>query len=436
MIWEQTVQYASISDIGLRRRNNQDACTVQVCSEQEEWQRRGHLFMVADGMGGHAVGELASKIAVDTAPHTFYKSQHSKLSDALRESIETANHAIHERGTHNRDFERMGTTCSTLVLGPEGAVIGHVGDSRIYRVSQGTISQLTFDHSLQWELIRQGRMKPEDVYLHQPRNVITRSLGPEPEVDVDIEGPWPVDPGDTFVLCSDGLTGHVADMEIGAIAGSLEPAESCRLLVNLANLRGGSDNITVLVVRVCKGATLGEGQPAEESEVQTDGPGWIWLIRCWILALSAVLGLAAMLFNWPKTGGSLLAISVVTLMGMTWRWWKQRRKSRGAGTAHARKLNVYRSTPARLTRKFLSHLAALEAELQRSAMEEGWTLDWDEHRSADHEAKEAVANHQFVRAFNAYGRMLDVFMAGVQVYRKQKDHETKWGKSDRQNRKT
>ena len=218
MIWEQTVQYASISDIGLRRRNNQDACTVQVCSEQQEWQRRGHLFMVADGMGGHAVGELASKIAVDTIPHTHYKSQHPELSDALREAIETANHAIHERGTHNRDFERMGTTCSTLVLGPSGALIGHVGDSRVYRVNQGKICQLTFDHSLQWELIRQGRMKPEDVYLHQPRNVITRSLGPEPEVDVDVEGPWPVEPGDTFILCSDGLTGHVADTEIGAIA--------------------------------------------------------------------------------------------------------------------------------------------------------------------------------------------------------------------------
>ena len=124
---------------------------------------------------------------MDTAPHTFYKSQHPELGDALREAIETANHAIHERGTLNRDFERMGTTCSMLVLGPAGAVIGHVGDSRVYRVNHGTISQLTFDHSLQWELIRQGRMKPEDVFLHQPRNVITRSLGPEPEVDVDIE---------------------------------------------------------------------------------------------------------------------------------------------------------------------------------------------------------------------------------------------------------
>ncbi|MEO1996622.1 MAG: hypothetical protein ABGZ17_15245, partial [Planctomycetaceae bacterium] len=159
------------------------------------------------------------------------------------------------------------------------------------------------------------------------------------------------------------------------------------------------------------------------------------LIICWFLALCAVLGLAAMLFDWPRTGGGLLVTSLVTLIGMASRWWKRRRRSQGSRTNHVGKLNVYRSTTARLTRKFLGHLAALEAELQRSAMEEGWTLDWAEHRSADHEAKDAVANHQFVRAFNAYGRMLDVFMAGVQVYRKQKDHDTKWGKAGRPNKK-
>src|SRR4029079_4619457 len=136
------------------------------------------------------------------------------------------------------------TTCSVLVLSPQGAVIGHVGDSRVYRIRGQRLAQLTFDHSLQWELIRQGKLAQEEIFLKEPRHVITRSLGPEEKVQIDIEGPHGVFPGDTYVLCSDGLTGHVSDAEIGAVAGSLRPAEASRLLVNLANLRGGSDNIT------------------------------------------------------------------------------------------------------------------------------------------------------------------------------------------------
>ena len=107
MRWEQQVQYASLSDIGFRRRNNQDSSVVQICSERNMWSRLGHLFMVADGMGGHAVGELASKIAVDTVPHVFFKTGDQPVSDALKTAVEFANSAIHERGTQNRDFERM-----------------------------------------------------------------------------------------------------------------------------------------------------------------------------------------------------------------------------------------------------------------------------------------------------------------------------------------
>ena len=250
MRWEQPVQYASLSDIGFRRRMNQDTFAVQICSDRETWREHGHLFLVCDGMGGHAVGELASKIAADTIPHTFYKSRAKDVGTALRESIESANAAIYERGNLNRDFERMGTTCAAVALGPYGVVIGHVGDSRVYRVRRDRIDQLTFDHSLQWELLRQGRMKPEDIFLHEPRHIITRSLGPEPAVRVDVDGPYPVLPGDVFILCSDGLTGHLKDEEIGAVARELTPADAVRLLVNLANLRGGSDNITVLAVRI------------------------------------------------------------------------------------------------------------------------------------------------------------------------------------------
>ncbi len=195
MFWEQPVEYASISDVGFRRQMNQDAYAVQICPERETWEKFGHLFVVCDGMGGHAVGELASKIAIDTIPLAFFKSRESSTEEALKKAIEQANTNIYSRGSQNHDFERMGTTCSSLALTSRGAIIGHVGDSRVYRVRGDKIEQLTFDHSLQWELLKQGKMSPEEIFLKEPRNVITRSLGPIPDVRVDIEGPHPIGAG-------------------------------------------------------------------------------------------------------------------------------------------------------------------------------------------------------------------------------------------------
>ena len=268
MRWEQKVQYATISDIGMRRKNNQDSAAVQLCGDHEVWSQYGHLFIVADGMGGHAVGELASKIAVDTIPLAFFKSRAGDTQKALLEAIENANAAINERGTQNEEFKRMGTTCVALVLSPHGAITGHVGDSRIYRIRDDRIEQLTFDHSLHWELQRAGRLKPGDVFLPEAKHVITRSLGPEPSVKVDINGPHPVLPGDRFVLCSDGLTGHLKDPEIGMIVRELPIEESSRLLVNLANLRGGSDNITVVVAEASKEAELSRKQLEQQRATQ------------------------------------------------------------------------------------------------------------------------------------------------------------------------
>ena len=114
MFWEQKVEYAALSDIGFRRRNNQDAYEVQMAGDREQWNRRGHLFLVADGMGGHAVGELASRIAADIIPHTYQKLQDEDPADALKAAVITGNATINARGEMNRDFTRMGTTCTTL----------------------------------------------------------------------------------------------------------------------------------------------------------------------------------------------------------------------------------------------------------------------------------------------------------------------------------
>ncbi len=244
------VRYASLTDVGMRRATNQDALAVRLSSDFNAWACDGHLFVVADGMGGHAVGDLASRIATETLPQAWAKSDPDEPAQRLQAAIQASNKAINDRAVRNPEFQGMGTTCSVLNLSAKGALIGHVGDSRVYRLRHGLLQQLTFDHSLQWEMIRLGRSTAENVEKEHPRNVITRCLGPDLNVAIDIEGPFSAVAGDVFVLCSDGLTNHVDDAEIGRAVSDLPVTESARFLINLANCRGGSDNSTVIVVRV------------------------------------------------------------------------------------------------------------------------------------------------------------------------------------------
>lgn len=433
MRWEQPVQYASLSDIGFRRQNNQDSFAVRICTQLDQWQQHGHLFMVADGMGGHAVGELASKIAADTIPHTFFKTREPDPTIALREAIEAANNTIHDRGSHNRDFERMGTTCTTLALTPAGAVIGHVGDSRCYRIRNERIDQLTFDHSLQWELIRQGKMKPEDVFLQEPRHVITRSLGPEPKVQVDIEGPYATLPGDVYVICSDGLISHVADPEIGTIAKELAPSDACRLLVNLANLRGGSDNITVVVLRLGPSPD-GHDETFDDTPLVPAGPlNWKWLIAVWGVVLTFVVGVSLSLFGYFLEGVAGAALASFAAVGLFAYWLEKRpRPQPGDGdsdlTAETRVWRPYRTASAKFNRRFLSHLAAIESELQRAATDEGWPIDWEIHEAAYRKAKESLSHREYTKAFGDFGKVIDILMVGLHTFRKQASREAKWGR--------
>jgi PPM family protein phosphatase len=248
--WDDIIIDAAASDTGMRRANNQDSYTSVRASHAAAWRQRGHVFMVADGMGAHAVGELASKMACDLIPHTYLKARAGTPSEAITKAFREVSALIYSRASANRDFQGMGTTCSALVLLPEGALISHVGDSRVYRVRQNRIDQFSFDHSLVWELVRRNHLTSEQASISVPKNVITRSLGPEVDIEVDIEGPLAVQLGDVFLLCSDGLSGPVDDHEIGAFAGNFHPRDACRYLVSLANLRGGLDNITVQIVRI------------------------------------------------------------------------------------------------------------------------------------------------------------------------------------------
>ena len=153
----------------MRRMNNQDSLAVVVTDDAAKWASRGHLLMVADGMGAHAAGELASKLAVDNIPHTYFKLRDLYPPAALRQAIRDANALIYAKGQSNIGFQGMGTTCSCLVLLPQGALVAHVGDSRVYRLRGHRLAQLTFDHSLVWEMAAAGHMAEEDVPSYIPK---------------------------------------------------------------------------------------------------------------------------------------------------------------------------------------------------------------------------------------------------------------------------
>lgn len=425
MRWEQKVQFASLSDVGFRRRNNQDSHSVMLSPDAETFQARGHLFIVADGMGGHAVGELASQIAVETIPHVYFKNRTDDIPTALNAAILAANAAVHEKGSQNLDFNRMGTTAVVLSLGPNGAVAGHVGDSRLYRVRREQIDQLTFDHSLEWELIRHGRMKPTDQLLPEIKHVITRSIGPEPEVEPEVEGPFPVWAGDTFLLCSDGLTGLVKDAEIGTIVKHLSPTEACRLLVNLSNQRGGPDNITVIIAQV---GPLPEGvapQPDEipQQDSDSDPFGWLWMGGLWASALTFGLGVMyAMLQEAERERGivlsglSLLAFTLILV------FWRRHSRSRIVDTPTPSVSTVlskaYRTASAKLTVDLLAALAKSESDMKQTAATEQWPLDTTAQEAASAAAKEALDKKQWPPALKEFAKSIDLLMTAWHQHRK------------------
>ena len=162
--WEPGVAEVAATDIGMRRSNNQDSHKVVMANSEERWQQRGHFFVVADGMGAHAAGELASKLAVDNICHLYIKHLDVSSPEALQKAIIETNTEIYNRGKANADFHAMGTTASCLALLPQGALVGHVGDSRVYRLRGEMLHQLTFDHSLVWEMRQSGQIPDESTH--------------------------------------------------------------------------------------------------------------------------------------------------------------------------------------------------------------------------------------------------------------------------------
>jgi serine/threonine protein phosphatase PrpC len=266
-----------ITDVGLQRDHNED--TFAVLAEHE-------LFIVADGMGGHRAGDVASRLASESISDFFmrtageevtwpfhFDSGLSESENRLLTAIRLANRQIYEHSLKSHDLRGMGTTVVGALFNPETRkmYVGHVGDSRAYMIRDGQISQLTRDHSLVNDYLKVMPDMPEDQRSELPKNVITRALGMQDSVEVDLLA-HDAKLGDTFVLCSDGLSGMISDAEILQVAvQNRDLSAACKCLAALANEHGGEDNITAVVVRIVQ-SDGASGDGADESGTATE-PG-------------------------------------------------------------------------------------------------------------------------------------------------------------------
>jgi protein phosphatase len=402
------LKHASVSDLGMRRTNNQDSIGVMVTGDVTTWASRGHLLMVADGMGAHAAGELASKIAVDNIPHTYFKLRDLYPPAALRQAIRDANSAIHAKGQSSIGFQGMGTTCSCLVLLPQGALVAHVGDSRVYRLRGAVLEQLTFDHSLVWEMAAAGKMNEQEVPACIPKNVITRSLGPHPTVHIDLEGPYSAQTGDAFLLCSDGLSGQVSDEEIGAILHCLAPEEAAETLVDLANFRGGPDNISVIIANVNGELPTNMDVPAPVSGDVATTRGPIWSLWVAIGVCLGMLGYFLSYGQWTGVVASAVALVAALIAAISIR-------ARPSGeSAPVRSLGgPYGNGPHRRidcppNGRVVASLAEIATQLRAVPEKENasWAtdVDWTVFDDSREKAIEASKNADYVNAIRQYGR--------------------------------
>jgi len=240
---------AQLTDVGRKRDHNEDNMAYVIPKDPQVMAYKGALFLVADGMGGHAAGEVASEIAVDTVSNAYYQDDNDDVRTSLLQAIRRANAAIHQRAAENMLRSGMGTTCVAAVLRGNVAYIANVGDSRAYIVRKAQIRQVSQDHSWVAEQVRAGLLTEEQARTHAQRNVITRSLGTQPEVEIDffLEA---LEEGDSLILCSDGLSGLVNDEELQRTVEQFGPRESVYHLVERANENGGPDNITAIVAHI------------------------------------------------------------------------------------------------------------------------------------------------------------------------------------------
>jgi serine/threonine protein phosphatase PrpC len=245
------LEVSAQSDIGCQRENNEDSLGYWEPEEDEQFLRQGRLAIVADGMGGYEGGQEASLLAVETVISVYRNFVGDDPQQALFEALQAAHERIREYGITHPHLQGMGTTCTALALAGGFLYYAHVGDSRLYLVRRGQITQLTRDHSYVSRLVESGVISREEAETHPQRNILTAAMGTGADLVTDSPGrPEPLQPGDVLVLSSDGLWGQVRDPEILQAVESKDPEAAGRDLIQLARERGGPDNITVEILRL------------------------------------------------------------------------------------------------------------------------------------------------------------------------------------------
>ncbi|MCC9644034.1 protein phosphatase 2C domain-containing protein [Rhodopirellula sp. JC740] len=457
------MKFAEQTHVGMRRANNQDSSAVLLAESEERLNQRGHLFVVADGMGAHAAGELASQIASERITAHYYKSREDVPEHAIAEAVHLANAAIYARGQSNPEFLNMGTTASSLVLVGGAAFVAHVGDSRVYRLRQGVLEQLTFDHSLVWEMQASGKVHSDSIFSKSiPKNVITRSLGPSPEVLVDLEGPFDIEVGDRFLVCSDGLTGQIEDDELAVLLQSLDVEKASRVMIDLANLRGGPDNITLIIVEVTdESITENHGPPRKARSIGADEVSSRALIGttafCWTGAVG--FGIASALVSPRFVGSAIVAFILGSISAAVWasgifkpndrrRPLKTRRSvnrsglsgdssgttgtmetGQGGSASGGEPLDMgsgetaigngpYRRYKADSHQAFVTRLDDVITQLKQTSEERNWMLDWQEVDRLLQRAREAAKDAVWGSAVSLY---CDATLGAMQQLKKHQD---------------
>jgi protein phosphatase len=277
--WEgDFLQAHVLTDIGVKRKRNEDSCGLCVPQDKALAGARGLFFAVADGMGGVNGGAFASRLALQTMIQEYFSMAEGTAPERLGAAVEMANRRIYEEAENNPDYKGMGTTVSAVLILDEHIYVAQVGDSRVYLKRNGQkLWQITHDHSLVAEQVRSGIISEEEARTHALKNLITRAVGTKDYVKVDLFTTQ-IKEGDTLMICSDGLCGVVEDMEIGECLARSNPQGAARKLVGLAIEGGGPDNISAVVVRVTQVPPKGEKQPGAE-EVSPSANGFMAMLR-------------------------------------------------------------------------------------------------------------------------------------------------------------
>lgn len=246
------------SDVGCVREVNEDSALHFTPRDPKLLCRKGTLTIVADGMGGHAAGEVASRMAIEIISDFYYKNSNLKPFAALKSAIIEANRQIYQIANRNENLSGMGTTCTILVLQNKKAIAAHVGDSRLYLMRGSTFQLLTEDHSQVAEMQRRGIISDKEARNHIDKNVIFRAVGTSPNIDISMFKPFSIEPKDKFLLCSDGVSDLLEDSEIQqTLISSDNDYKACENLINNAKKKGGEDNITVAIVSITPKKNIG-----------------------------------------------------------------------------------------------------------------------------------------------------------------------------------